>query len=208
MNNLKREYYFSDTYGTSSVNPLEKPDADAIITTDFRSRPRGYRHEKFDIYDNPHVTDHILRMVHDLDAQLMDTFTGRKKDEYAASTTGILINSAPRTSSTGNGSHFYVASSREGRIRIVTTPLQALSPVKNEIEVLEHLPNNDNGLYPNGEQFRSSYVGVLLQDDHGIPLENAKIDEIDEPRTDLHLAFVDRFGNLITHAGKQNVTKH
>ena len=205
MKTLQREYYFSDTYGSPGGLPIDQIDPDAIISTDLRSQTQRYRHEKFDIYHQPHVTDHIMRMVHDLDAEIMDTLRGKRKDNYVHSTTGIFINSAPRTSETGNGSLFHVATSREGRIRTVTTPLSALSPVRDEIETLSVLPSEDNGLYKNGEQFRSSYTPVLLQEDHGYHLHDLDPEEIPPFREDLHIAYVDRFGNVITYAGSETI---
>ncbi len=196
----QRTYFFSDTYGGSG-NPLEKPDADALITTDLRGQPKAPRHREFDIFGNTQVTAHILRMVRDLHAALdrHNLYSADYKREVRDMGTGIFINDAPRTNHT-NGHPFYYAELDHG-ISVVTTPLEVLSSVRGHVQKLLRLPNQDNGLYPNGEQFRSSYTPELLDPAvrERLPMEEVSPDEIPEFRTDWHLAYVDRFGNLITY---------
>lgn len=202
MANLLRSYLFSDTFGSPSSNPLERPDPDAIITTDFRSQRRDEIRREFDIYHDSRQTDHLLRMILDLDAEAVDSYRGEFRDKYAQSSIGVFINVAPRDKKGVNGEPFYVATAREGRIRMVTTPIEALSPIKDEIETLAHLPNEGNGLYRDTEQFRSSYTPALLYNDHGYRLiSHDGVDDIPDPSTYWQVAYVDRFGNVVTHAG-------
>jgi hypothetical protein len=67
------------------------------------------------------------------------------------------------------------------------------------------LPNpgpNDpsNGLYDHREQFRSSRTPILLDPNHEIDLVDSPIEEIPDYRKDWHAAFVDRYGNVVTHS--------
>ena len=197
---LRRVYCFSDTYGRSK-NPFTQDDADAIISTDFRSFPLEFTKREFDIYGRENITGHVVRVIVELHKQMkkaswLDEAT---RAEFAKTITGIFINAAPRTSKEGNGSLFHVAVI--GNIRIVTTDPAGLSTVKDEVESLEHLPNLNNNLYGPNEQFRSSYAAVMLHPDHGLTLEkddiNAKIPDYPEDRWEL--CYVDRFGNMLTH---------
>src|SRR5262249_27568007 len=94
---------------------------------------------------------------------------------------------------------FYVATA--GRVRIVTTNPAALSTIKNRIETLHHLNNEENIIYSPTEQFRSSYTPCLLYPDHGIELIEDDINATipDYPEDQWELAYIDRFGNMITH---------
>jgi hypothetical protein len=195
---LRRVYAFSDTYGRSK-NPFLQDDADAIICTDFRSFPLETVRREFDIYGREAVTAHLVRLIFSLteDAKQYMYPAPAVKEEFSQSLTGIFINAAPRIGK-DNGHPFYVATS--GNIRIVTTDLTALSTVKDKIETLAHLPNEENVIYSPTEQFRSSYTPYLLHPDHGIDLVEDSIDTIpDYPEDKWELAYVDRFGNMITY---------
>ncbi|MCB9808505.1 hypothetical protein H6770_04605 [Candidatus Peribacteria bacterium] len=202
MSKLLRSYLFSDTFGSPSANPLERIDPDAVITTDFRSQIRESVRREFDIYHDSEQTAHLLRMIFELDSNAVDEYRSSFRETYLSSTIGILINVAPRNKKGSNGEPFYIATARNGRIRVVTTPIDALAPIKHEIETLEHLPNVDNNLYGNNEQFRSSYTPALLYPDHGYTtVAHDNTADVPDPRSDWHVAYVDRFGNVITNAG-------
>lgn len=193
---LRRIYKFSDTYG-QSTSPLQD-DADARISTDFRSFPLYEQDRDFDIYGREKITAHILRLIIQLHAEVDHAryLSSSIKKEFKETTTGIFINAAPRTGKQ-NGIPFYVATAKN--IRIVTTDLSALSSIKEKIESIAHLPNSANNLYSETEQFRSSYAAWLLREDHGLSLDKDSLDVIpDYPEDQWELAYVDRFGNLVT----------
>lgn len=197
---LRRIYCFSDTYGRSK-NPFTQDDADAIISTDFRSFPLEYTKREFDIYGRENITGHVLRVIVELHKQTRNAswLDAATKAEFNKSITGIFINAAPRISKEGNGSLFHVAV--VGNIRIVTTDPAGLSTIKHDVESLHHLPNLDNNLYGPNEQFRSSYAAVMLHPDHGLKLEEDNVQTAipDYPDDRWELAYVDRFGNMLTY---------
>lgn len=195
---LTRVYAFSDTYGRSK-NPFTQDDADALICTDLRSFPLLESKRDFDIYGRESIVQHLVRLIFSLHDQVMESksFSKEIKEAFKKTNTGIFINWAPRTSNE-NGSLFYVATAKN--IRIVTTSLEALSTVKHRIQTLAHLPNLNNGLYGPTEQFRSSYTACMLYEDHGFKLQQDKVSIIpDYPADRWELAYVDRFGNLVTY---------
>ncbi len=194
----RRLYLFSDTYGRSK-NPFLQDDADAIISTDFRSTPLEPVRREFDIYGRESIVEHVLRMIFELNdaAGKAQYITPQAREEFAKTTTGIFINWAPRLTKE-NGAPFYVATS--GNIRIVTTSLDSLSSIKHRIETISHLDNHKNVIYGPTEQFRSSYTAFLLAPDHGIDLIKDDLSIIpDFPEDRWELAYVDRFGNMITY---------
>lgn len=195
---LRRIYLFSDTYGRSK-NPFLQDDADAMISTDFRSLPLAPIRREFDIYGREAITAHMVRLVFSLHEQTRKApyMPTKIHKEFDQTYTGIFINAAPRVGK-DNGYPFYLATSKN--IRIVTTDLSALSTVKHKIETLSYLNNSKNNIYSNTEQFRSSYTPWLLQPDNGIKMIKASVDDIpDYPEDTWELAYVDRFGNLVTY---------
>lgn len=195
---LRRLYLFSDTYGRSK-NPFLQDDADALISTDFRSTPLETVRREFDIYGRESIVEHVLRMTLSLNEKTKNSpyLPQTVKDEFAQTMTGIFINSAPRLTRE-NGSPFYLAT--VDNIRIVTTSLTCLSTIKDKIQSLSHLDNDKNIVYGNTEQFRSSYTPFLLHPDHGIDMVEDSIDIIpDYPEDKWELAYVDRFGNMVTY---------
>ena len=204
-NSPLRTYFLSDTFGGQEEwNPHALPDPDVMISTDFGSRPDQPVHREFDIFGQEEVSAHILRLVlakHDELSTRLD-LRGEKRQRAIEGGTGVFINSAPRIERT-NAEPFYLATARGGRVRIVSTPLSALSAVKGEIETLQYLHNptkldETNGLYTGSEQFRSQYTPILLDPNHGLALENADPAMIPDARNDWHISYVDRFGNVIT----------
>lgn len=196
---LRRIYLFSDTYGRSK-NPFLQDDADAIVSTDFRSFPLEPIQREFDIYGRESVTEHMLRLIFELSDATAESkyLPAGVVDEFKATYTGVFINAAPRLNKT-NGAPFYVATA--GRIRIVTTDPAGLSTVKHRIETLHHLNNEENVIYGPTEQFRSSYTPSLLYPDHGIDLIEDDINAVipDYPEDQWVLSYIDRFGNMITY---------
>jgi hypothetical protein len=202
---LRRVYAFSDTYGRSK-NPFLQDDADALVSTDFRSFPLEEVRREFDIYGREGITGHILRLIFSLHdgVKSYDYFSADVHKEFAGTTTGIFINAAPRTDTHQNGAPFYVATAEN--IRIITTDLAALSTVKDRIQTLAVLNNLDNKIYSKTEQFRSSYTAYLLHPDHGHALEEQDVKLIpDYPEDKWELAYVDRFGNLITYTSNPDM---
>lgn len=195
---LRRVYLFSDTYGRSK-NPFVQDDADALISTDFRSFPLETFHREFDIYGRESITEHMLRLIFELhEATLNSSYLSNEvKEEYKKTFTGVFINAAPRLTKE-NGTPFYVATG-EG-VRIVTTNPSGLSTIKDKLKTLHHLDNDKNVIYGNTEQFRSSYTAFLLHPDHGIDLVEDDLSLIpDYPEDQWELSYVDRYGNMITH---------
>lgn len=197
---LRRVYLFSDTYGRSK-NPFQQDDADVLISTDFRSFPLEAIRREFDIYGQETMTEHILRLIFELhDATKNATYLADDvKAHYAMTGTGVFINAAPRVSKE-NGAPFYLAIA-DG-VRIVTTSPSGLATVKKRITSLHRLDNDNNTVYTPTEQFRSSYTAFLLHDNHGVALIEESLDLIpDYPKDKWELAYVDRFGNMVTHCG-------
>lgn len=196
---LRRLYLFSDTYGRSK-NPFLQDDADALLSTDFRSFPlEGIRRE-FDIYGRETITEHVLRLIFELhDHTMTSTYLSDKvKEEYSQTSTGVFINAAPRVSKE-NGAPFYLAVA-DG-VRIVTTNPAGLATVKDRIKSLQRLNNDSNPVYSPTEQFRSSYTAFLLHPDHGVDLIDEDINAVipDYPEEKWELSYVDRFGNMISY---------
>lgn len=196
---VTRVYAFSDTYGRSK-NPFIQDDADAIICTDFRSFPLEMVRREFDIYGRESVTEHVLRLIFALHDNVLKAryVSDDVKEAYAKTTTGVFINAAPRLDNKQNGAPFYLAIAPG--IRIVTTDLRGLSSVKERLQTIARLPNDDNLIFGPTEQFRSSYTPYLLHEDHAQELIEESLDIIPDYPEDLWtLSYVDRFGNLMTY---------
>lgn len=206
QNSPLRTYYLSDTYGNAEdpPNPLTQPDSDVLISTDFGGRPTDRIHREFDIFGQEALADHILRLVVSQHDELMKRadLSDEEREAAVKGGTGIFINSAPRVAR-NNAQPFYVATARGGNIRVVSTPLSGLSAIKSDIETLQYLdnpsdPKGFNGLYTGREQFRSRLTPRLLNPNHRLELQDEDISKIPDPRADWHVAYVDRFGNVIT----------
>ncbi len=195
----QRVISFSDTFG-GPLDPLEREDADVHLCSQFRSRPGVPYQKEFDIYGQEQVTDHLLRLVVELHEQMDRAayFSPEKKKSLRGLGTGVFVNAAPRTNHS-NGQPFYLAELKHN-ITVVSTPLEALSCIREHIEHLFVLPNQDNGLYRNREQFRSSYTPVLFDREvaDALSLQEVGREEIPAYRKQTHLAYVDRFGNCVT----------
>jgi hypothetical protein len=191
-----RTYLFSDTYGRSG-GELHEDDPDAIILTDMRSFPLERVRRTFDLFGREGIAPHIVRLATEGQDALREglRIPASERGACAATTTGIFVNAAPRVGR-DNGTPFYVA--EIGAVRVVTTSLAALSPVRDRIESLAHLPNDGSALYGAGEQFRSSYTPILLASGHGLPLVKDDASIVPEESDDWTLAYVDRFGNMVT----------
>lgn len=187
-----RLYLLSDTFsGHKEWNPLSRPDIETVITTHIRSDICGVSRE-FDISGTEGITDHILRSAVYLHDKNQDS-----------GTTGIFINSAPRLKQGENGEPFYIATT-DNKICIVATPLSVLSAIRDRIGRLQHLPNTENGLYPDGEQFRSSYTPRLLAENHGLALTEDDHKSIPEYPLKTRVAYVDKFGHILAYEQKRS----
>lgn len=196
---LRRIYLFSDTYGRSK-SPFDQDDADTLISTDFRSFPLRTQHREFDIYGREAVVPHMIRLIFALHKEIPAAtyLSDEIKEDFSQTKTGIFINAAPRTDTKENGAPFYVA--ENGNIRIVTTDPAGLSSIKDQLSGLWLFPNADEALYGPTEQFRSSFTPRLLEDDHGMELQEQSLDVIpDFPEDRWELAYIDRFGNIMTY---------
>ncbi len=204
---LRRVYLFSDTYGRSK-NPFLQDDADALLSTDFRSFPLEEVRREFDIYGRETITEHVLRLLFELHEQALESpyMSAAAKEEYRNTTTGVFINAAPRLDKQQNGAPFYVATA-DG-IRIVTTNPAGLATIKHKLKTLHVLNNEHNTVHGPTEQFRSSYTPFLLHPDHGVDLIEQNIDEVipNYPDDKWELAYVDRFGNMISYTGNVEAT--
>jgi hypothetical protein len=202
----KKTYFFSDAYGGGQEwNPLEREDLDVIISTDFSSRPTEPTHVKYDTFGHEDVTNHFLRLIlQQFDEINARTDLSRKAKKKARKLgTGVFINYAPRINHS-NASPFWIATARGGDIRVVATPLASLSAIRDEIETLSYLPNPTeqdphNGLYDHTQQFRSKLTPILLDPHHGLDVVEADPRIIPPARSDWHVSFVDRYGNVITY---------
>lgn len=183
------------------MDPTERPDADALICTDFRSRPTSPLHREFDTFGQERVTRHLLRLIVE-HSDRIDRCAYLSRSEKKASRslgTGVLINAAPRTDHS-NGAEFHVAQLRNN-LRVVCTGLEPLASVRDSVESVKRIPNESNGLWPDGEQFRSSYAPALLnpQREKDVVLHPVDLNAI--PTVDpeaWEVAYIDRFGNIIT----------
>ena len=196
-----RTIYLSDTFG-GPIDATQRVDVDVDLCTRLRSSPFEPFRLHADTFGNEQATHHVIRLIRGL-VQEVDSashFSDAEKKEFLGMGTGVLINAAPRINGQ-NGHPFYVAE-LERNIRVVATPLAALSPVRDSVISLHELPNTGSGLYDDGEQFRSSYTGILLNRELAkrFPLQERSSDIIPPPIQEDHLGYVDRFGNLITHS--------
>jgi|GEM_PF-878434 len=196
----ERKILLSDTFG-GPLDPTERLDADAQLCTFLRSEPLHPFRLTVDTFGQEAVTDHILALTLALHDELdrCTYLTHREKRASRNMGTGIFINAAPRTTH-ANGDPFYVAALPHG-IRVVATPLSALAPVRERVERLQILPNENNGLYSNAEQFRSSYTAILLHPSFArrFPLQEIDPDTIPKEDSRWKLSYVDRYGNLVTN---------
>lgn len=182
-----RIFNFSDCHGGVDVrDPFTSPDAAARIAEALRSHIPGVYH--FDTFGASETYyDHIVREVF----RLVDENPG-------AGTTGLFINNAPRVKSKNNSEPFYLAEFENG-LRVVTTPLRALSAIKRHVKRLWVLPNEENGLFDGKrEQHRSSYAPILLAVDHKATIVEVDPSAIpDMPKNGWILMYADRFGNMV-----------
>lgn len=184
LNYPDRIFSLSDCHGgQETFHPLRSPDIVARLSEAIRSDIPGVQH--FDTFGAP---DAYYRFIVQEAARL-------QKENPSSGPTGLFINNAARTEVNSNGQPFYRADI--GNLRIVITPLDIISGVRDSVKRLQELPNKDNGLYKNNEQHRSSIAPRIIADNHGIPLTKVKpsiIPELPDGRT---LGYVDRFGNLV-----------
>ena len=188
LNYPNRIFSLSDCHGGQFPwDPFRSPDVAARLSEAIRSDLPGLQH--FDTYGrSKDYHDHIVRETLRL-----------HQEAPKSDTTGLFINSAPRTEINVNGDPFYRAEFDEN-VCIVATPLSAFSAVRDSIKRLLVLPNERNGLYDGEkEQHRSSYAPRLLAENHGLDLVEVDIGSIPELSEGCALTYVDRFGNLVLY---------
>ena len=80
---LRRVYLFSDTYGRSK-NPFDQDDADALISTDFRSFAMRDVRREFDIFGREAVIPHMVRLMFQLTDELKNAryLSTEQKNEF------------------------------------------------------------------------------------------------------------------------------
>jgi len=161
----------SDCHGGQAPwNPLSSPDIAARLAEGIRSDLPGLQH--FDVYGAPlELLQHVVREAVRLQGENPNS-----------DSSGLFVNSAPRTSIVSNGDPFYLAEFDEA-IRIVCTPLEVLASVRDRVRRLFFLPNENNGLYGPREQHRSSFTPRLLAENHGLRLEEVSLHRFQNPQT-------------------------
>ena len=189
----RNTYSFSDTFGGSS-DPLNSPDADALISKDLDGEPWQKHGREFDIFGREGSIRHLIRLLislHDQHRYL------RWRHLY----TGVLINHQEdgRIERGQNGHEFYVVET-DNNIRIVVSPLDDLASIRDRIKTVERLPNA-NSLFSGVEQFRSKRAPRLLARDHGYEGElvgSSAAAIPDDPLCGtLRTSYVDRYGNVL-----------
>ena len=190
----RRTFIISDTLG-GFTNPLSSEDPDVQICEDFNGLAWRKEHlNRININGREGIAPHLLRLIISFHDQKKGLIKGGD-----SSFTGVFINHAERTGENVHGSPFVVAET-DNNVRIVATPLEVLSSVRQRIRSLQQLYNDGNELFDSGEQFRSQYTPSLLPRDHGIwGLENMDTRDIPvlhngTPR----VSYVDGFGNILT----------
>ncbi|MFH1669992.1 MAG: hypothetical protein ABIA92_00190 [Patescibacteria group bacterium] len=189
-----RTFILSDTLG-GYTDPLSSEDPDVQICEDFNGLAWRREHlNRININGREGIAPHLLRLIISFHDQKKDLIEGGD-----ASFTGVFINHAERTGENVHGSPFVVAET-DNNVRIVATPLEVLSSVRQKIISLQKLPNDGNELFDSGEQFRSQYTPSLLPRDHGVwGLEHMDTRDIPELQNGTpHVSYVDGFGNILT----------
>ncbi|MBP9717843.1 hypothetical protein KBD59_00935 [Candidatus Gracilibacteria bacterium] len=196
-----RLYAFSDTYGGNSNSDgtphsiIQRPDWDARLETDFASA---------DVFNGVQEKENIrglpieyLRHIVSLAVRLQETAGA------ASGRTGIFINRAPRTD--GPTARFHVVDvlrepNADSLLRVVTTNLDVLSEVRDAVARVRVLPLVDNGLHPNGDQFRSRVAPSLLNEHvcARVKLEEQGVEDIPTPEDGWKISWIDTFGNVVT----------
>ena len=209
--NLPRiEYLLSDTY-TGIQNPLHaEKDPDAYAETDLSrlhdilsyGEPEELRQfqrcEKIGIRGREEaLSRHVLLLMeqwHDRHRKLL---------EGAGVFNGVFVNYALRTEKGKNGDPFFVAET-DGGLRVVASPLSALSAIRPHVVSLTEFPNTGNGLFEDESQFRSAHTHNLLRRNTPyllLPRNPADI-PVDSSEWKWLVQFVDIFGNLVTGGGE------
>lgn len=217
---------FSDTF--SSLQPARYDDFDAKLTTDWRSFDlrRGGRYGiGNDTLRGAYGTELVVNLVDDARAQIERAHAQgnhhprirRVERELKRFSPKVVVNNAPRDNTSENGKDFYLALTDNG-VKIIATPLEALSFVRSRILALFRIPTEGHPLF-NGdlEQFRSSIIARSDEvPDHLVRVygvsdlqklqANLRCDRnfspIPEQQHDLQVAYEDNFGNLRLRARK------
>lgn len=216
MNTPLLRYYASETYGASCPDPTQSPvDPDVHLETDHACLEDA-------LANNDH--NELLRTgagtptkintrgrevpISRHVAELMENWHRKYQAEMKKHGVynGLFINYAPRDEQFRNGPPFYEVETGSG-LKIVTTfPGDMLKTIRDQVHRLAEIPNEDNPLYDNEEQFRSRVVHRYLRSNHTLPTkeltDGAAADVLDREyfrheHPGLTVQYVDIYGNLI-----------
>lgn len=210
-------YFLSETYGKNTPDPTEAVvDADVHLETDLSVMedalengdedeirllgggfPTKINSRGREIALPRHLVG-IMETWHDKYAEVL-----REHGIF----NGLFINYAPRDKRFRNGPPFYEVETDSG-LRIVTTfPADILSGIKEHVQRIVEVPNEENPLFVNDyDQFRSKNAHRYLRRNHPYPQRQLTDEEAEEALTTtyfgngvegLRLKFVDIYGNMI-----------
>ncbi len=193
------KYFVSDTFGSNAPDPTRSPiDADVHIGTDLAylegaledgdaDEIRALR-GSFPVKINSRGREialprHLAGIMDNWHTEHADLL--REHDSF----NGFFSNYAPRTKEFRNGPPFYEAETSSG-LRIVTTfPADVLWGIRDKVHALYLIPNEDNPLFGDNEQFRSKNVHRYLRKNHSFPRKTLSDGEANDTLENRH------FGN-------------
>lgn len=198
---------FSDVFGSLPTGSGATHDFDAVMTAQLRNAGR-FVDAHFPIGDWPMLGDYAAVLLEHLRALQTDTL---ERFEQAApghpdaatlrnslqKAVVVVVNSAPRRSDhhaqNKNGDEFYLGLTQSGVEVYAQLPYFRGLKARGLLASLHRIPN-DGGVWPAGEQFRSSCVtqARVFAD----VLEPTNLDAIDDITLDGRLAYTDKFGNV------------
>lgn len=198
-------HVFSDTISPSGEG---EPDADALLTSAFRSlRPQidTYNHLDRGQDHGPYFAELIEFLVDDTRREVSEAIasgnthpdvleTARLLNEK---TVRVVINNAPRTEDhEANGDDFHVAVTKSG-VEFYVSSLSHLRYIPDRIVSLYRVPNIGNGKFDGArEQFRSSIVKRVCENPESLTPVSPDLSPENSQHSDIIVAYHDRFGNL------------
>lgn len=222
---------FSDTFSPlqaeerdesgNVVKPARYDDFDAKLTTDWRSFDlrRGGRYGiGNDTLRGAYGAELVVNLMDDARAQIERAKAQgnhhprirRVERELKRLAPKVVVNNAPRDNTSENGKDFYLALT-DNDVKIIATPLEALSFVRERILALFRIPTEGHPLFNgNWEQFRSSIIARSDEvSDHLVRVygvsdleelqanlrRDRSFSPIPEQEHDVQLAYEDNFGN-------------
>lgn len=207
--------------GGRVVKPARYVDFDVELTTDWRSFDlrQGRRYGiGNDTLRGAYGAELVVNLKDDAKAQIEKAHAQgnrhsrirRVERELRRFAPKVVVNNAPRDNTSENGKDFYLALTDNG-VKIIATPLEALSFVRHRILALFRIPTEGHPLFNgNWEQFRSSIIARSDEvPDHLVLVygvsdleelqanlgRNRNFSPIPEQEHDVQLAYEDEFGN-------------